>query len=216
MTSLALRPRLVLGRPVPFIARPRSLTLPAARPTSDSDRLDALLHQVALGDRSAFSDFYDALSGAVFGTALKVLRDRTLAEDAAQEAFVEIWQKAGQWDGAKARASTWALVIAHRRAVDRVRQEEAIRARQERQAPTWSERAHDATAAEVERRADHEQIRGVLDHLTDLQREVVELAYFHAMPYREIAEKLQVPLGTVKTRMRDGLIRLRDTLGVST
>ncbi len=179
---------------------------------SSSADIDELLHRVAIGDRQAFGAFYDELSGAVYGTALRVIRDRAIAEEVAQDAFVEMWQKASDWNPARGKAKTWALMIAHRRAVDRVRREEAMRRRHEK-TTLWSVPHRDNTADEVVDDDERRRVRRGLDALTDLQREAIELAYFQAMTYREVAERLDVPLGTIKTRMRDGLVRLREVMG---
>ena len=176
------------------------------------DELNRLLHRVAIGDRAAFGALYDGLERAVFGTVLRVLRDPTMSEEVTQEVFVEMWQKSSEWDGTRGTATTWALMLAHRRAVDRVRSEQAMRDRHER-SPMWSVRPSDATVDEVMLRSETSDVRAQLETLTDLQREAIDLAYYEGMTYREVAESLDVPLGTVKTRMRDGLMRLRKAMG---
>lgn len=211
MTTYVVRVPWRLGRSVGSASPDRTVQVASSDFAAELDA-DDLLHRAAIGDRDAFGRFYDKVSGAVFGTALRVVRDRSIAEEVAQDAFVEMWQKAADWNPSRGRATTWALVIAHRRAVDRVRREEAMKSRHERTA-LWSVSERDTTADEVVESEEHDAVRRGLDALTDLQREAIELAYFGALTYREVAEKLDVPLGTVKTRMRDGLLRLREALG---
>jgi RNA polymerase sigma-70 factor, ECF subfamily len=126
-----------------------------------------------------------------------------------------VWRTAARFDPAKGSARTWILTMAHRRAIDRVRSEQASRERTDRIGVRERSRAFDEVAEAVELKLEHHQVRRSLDALTDLQREAVELAYYGGHTYREVAELLDTPLGTVKTRMRDGLIRLRDALGVA-
>ena len=182
-----------------------------AQAASDDD----LLLRTARGDQEAFSALYDRLAGPVFGVVRKVLRDPAQSEEVAQEVLVEVWRTAGRFDTDRGSARTWVLTMAHRRAIDRVRSEQASRDRTERVGHRHRERAHDMVAEQVQTRFEHEQVRVALDALTDLQREAVELAYYRGHTYREVSELLNVPLGTIKTRMRDGLIRLRDAMGVT-
>ncbi len=177
--------------------------------------LDALLGRVGQGDRTAFAQLYDAVSGAVFGTIRKTLRDEAMSEEVTQDVLLEVWRKAPSWDPDRGKATTWILTIAHRRAVDRVRSEQASRERTEKVGIASRTVAFDATADEVTDRDEQDRVRHALGGLTDLQREAIELAYYDGYTYREVAEKLDVPLGTIKTRMRDGLLRLRETLGAT-
>lgn len=175
---------------------------------------DDLLIAVAHGDREAFEALYGRFAATVFGVVRRTLRDPSQSEEVAQEVFVELWRQAARFDPERGRASTWILTLAHRRAVDRVRTEQSRRDRTDRVAAREHRREHDEVAETVELRLEHQQVRAALDVLTPLQREAVELAYYRGFTYREVAEQLGAPLGTIKTRMRDGLIRMRDALGV--
>ncbi len=185
-------------------------------PAPDEPRSsEDLLVAVARGDQEAFSELFDRVSGQVYGVIRRVLRDPSQSEEVAQEVLVEVWRTATRFDPDRGSATTWIMTMAHRRAIDRVRSEQASRDRDERVGHRDRVRAFDEVSEEVETRFEHQQVREALAHLTDLQREAVELAYYGGHTYREVAELLDTPLGTVKTRMRDGLIRLRDAMGVS-
>ncbi|MGN0119198.1 MAG: sigma-70 family RNA polymerase sigma factor [Streptomyces albidoflavus] len=184
-------------------------------PPSAVPDLEALMGQVAVGDRDAFTTVYDTVAGPVLGLVRRVLRDPAQSEEVAQEVLVEVWRTAARYRPAKGTVMTWVMTLAHRRAVDRVRSVQAAADREERAALLDRTRAFDEVAEQVETRLEREQVRRCLRTLTELQRESVSLAYYRGLAYREVAELLTVPLGTVKTRLRDGLIRLRDCLGVS-
>jgi RNA polymerase sigma-70 factor (ECF subfamily) len=176
--------------------------------------LDDLLLRVARGDTPAFETLYDQMANVVFGVIARVLRDPAQSEEVAQEVLVEVWRTATRFDPDRGSASTWILTMAHRRAIDRVRSAQAAHDREERVAHRDHLPAFDEVAEQVETRLEHEQVRLCLAGLTELQRESVTLAYYGGYTYREVGELLEVPLGTVKTRLRDGLIRLRDCMGV--
>jgi RNA polymerase sigma-70 factor, ECF subfamily len=176
--------------------------------------LDELLLRVARGDAAAFELLYDRVAGSVFGVIRRVLRDPAQSEEVAQEVLVEVWRTATRFDRGRGSASTWIHTMAHRRAIDRVRSAQASHDRDELAAVRDHRPPYDEVADQVESRLEQEQVRRCLQDLTDIQRESVTLAYYGGHTYREVAELLDVPLGTVKTRMRDGLIRLRDCLGV--
>ncbi|MFJ9681443.1 sigma-70 family RNA polymerase sigma factor [Streptomyces sp. NPDC101194] len=178
--------------------------------------LQELLGMVARGDQDAFAEVYATVSGPVLGLVRSVLRDPAQSEEVAQEVLVEVWRTAPRFRAARGSAMNWVLTLAHRRAVDRVRSAEASAAREHRAALLDRTPAFDEVTEQVEGRLEREQVRCCMRALSELQRQSVTLAYYRGLTYREVSELLCVPLGTVKTRLRDGLIRLRDCLGVST
>jgi RNA polymerase sigma-70 factor (ECF subfamily) len=180
---------------------------PGSRP-----ELAALLGRVARGDERAFEAVYDLTSAQVLGTVRAVVRDPAQSEEVMQEVLLDLWRTASRFDPAAGSAAAWVMTLAHRRAVDRVRSEQRAAERELRAALATVE--YDEVAEAVESSLERERVRRCLAALTDLQRESVTLAYYGGYTYREVAGLLGVATGTVKTRMRDGLIRLRDCLGV--
>ncbi|MEU6312777.1 ECF RNA polymerase sigma factor SigK [Streptomyces sp. NPDC047014] len=178
--------------------------------------LAEVMQQVAHGDKQAFTVLYDALAPMVFGIVVKVVRDRAQSEEVAQEVMIDLWRQAARYRADAGSVSTWAATIAHRRAVDRVRSAQAAADREQAQAAREHRTAFDEVAEQVETRLESEQVRRCMRGLTELQRQAVTLAYYRGLTYREVAEALRTPLPTIKTRMRDGLIRLRDCMGVTT
>lgn len=174
-----------------------------------------LLARVARGDERAFAELYDLVSARVYGLIRRVLRDPAQSEEVAQEVMVEVWRSAGRFDPARGSATAWVFTIAHRRAVDRVRAEQAGVERVRRVAAVSAETPYDDVVEAATARIEQQQVRRCLDGLTELQREAITLAYYGGNSYREVADLLGTALPTVKTRMRDGLIRMRDCLGVA-
>jgi RNA polymerase sigma-70 factor (ECF subfamily) len=176
--------------------------------------LGELLTLVAQGDQVAFETVYDRVAPAVFGVVLRVLRDAAQSEEVAQEALLEVWRTAGRFDPARGAGVAWVMTIAHRRAVDRVRSERAAAEREARAASAADPPLADEVAEAVESSLEAERVRHCLDGLSGAQRESITLAYYSGLSYPQVASRLGVALGTVKTRIRDGLRRLRDCLGV--
>ncbi|MDQ1572289.1 MAG: polymerase sigma-70 factor, subfamily [Actinomycetota bacterium] len=180
-------------------------------PVSQND----LLARVAEGDKEAFGQLYDEIAPRVLGLIRRLLRDSAQSEEVAQEVFLEIWQTATRYDANKGGASTWILTMAHRRAVDRVRSSQSTRVRDTRIGIRDFPTEYDSVAESVEVRLESERVQQALLRLTELQRQAISLAYYGGYSNSEVAEMLKVPIGTVKTRLRDGMIRLRDELGVA-
>ncbi|WP_103355953.1 ECF RNA polymerase sigma factor SigK [Amycolatopsis sp. CA-128772] len=192
----------------------RAGAAPGPAPASETTP-EQLVARTALGDEAAFAELYDQLAGPIFGTVFQVLRSRAHAEEVTQEVLLEIWRKAASYEPGRGRVPTWALTIAHRRAVDRVRAEQSATNRAERAERLDLRRPYDDAAETTLDNLERARVRAALSVLTELQRESILLAYCQGYTCREVAERLDVAIGTVKTRMRDGLIRLRDALGVT-
>ena len=172
---------------------------------------EALLALVSHGDERALAELYDRYGRVAYGLALRVVRDQALAEDAVQDAFLTVWRTAGSFTAERAKASTWILTLVHRRAVDVVRREERRRAAplEDVDQPDAREPAADEA---IELRDRRRVVQEALRQLPDEQREALELAYYGGLTQSELAERLSVPLGTIKSRMFTGLRRLRDLL----
>ena len=166
--------------------------------------------RVARGDGDAFSELYDQTSSMVYGLALRVVRSDALAEEVTQEVYLQVWRQASGFDPQRGSVKSWMATMAHRRAVDVVRRSQSARDR-ELKVPAESPAADVAESAILGDERD--RVRAALSALTDLQFQVIEMAYFGGLTYREVAERLDTPLATVKTRIRDGLTRLRSALG---
>jgi RNA polymerase sigma-70 factor, ECF subfamily len=175
--------------------------------------LDGLLDRVARGDQKAFEAVYDQLAGPAYGLIRKVVRDPAQSEEVTQEVLLEAWRTASRFDPARGSAATWVMTIAHRRAIDRVRSTTAAAEREHKTAQPLV--LTDEVAETVAANMDAERVRRCLGGLTELQRESITLAYYGGYTYSQVAALLHTALGTVKTRIRDGLIRLRDCMGVS-
>ncbi|GHB60878.1 RNA polymerase sigma factor SigK [Streptomyces cirratus] len=194
--------------------RQQPVTFGTPREPSGPD-LPALMGLIARGDQDAFAELYEVIAGPVHGIVVRVLRDRAQSEEVTQEVLIEVWRQAPRYRPDKGSVMTWVMTIAHRRAVDRVRSAQAATAREQDNAAREHTRAYDEVSERVEIRLESEQVRRCVRGLTELQRQAVHLAYYGGLTYREVAETLSTPLPTVKTRLRDGLIRLRDCMGVT-
>jgi RNA polymerase sigma-70 factor (ECF subfamily) len=183
-----------------------------AQPGAAAD-LAAGLRLVARGDADAFDAVYDHVAASVFGVVRRVVRDPAQSEEVTQDVLLEVWRDAAKFDPGRGSATAWVMMLAHRRAVDRVRSVQKESERERRTAV--ADVPFDEVAEAVESSLERERVRRCLGSLTALQRESVTLAYYGGYTYSQVAGLLGVPGGTVKTRMRDALIRLRDCLGVA-
>jgi RNA polymerase sigma-70 factor (ECF subfamily) len=211
MTSIAVRP-VVFVLPA-CLGRFASRGTVVAMRSSAGHELAELMDRIATGDQAAFADFYDATSRTVYGIVLRVLRDRAQAEEVAQEVYVEAWTSAPRFDAELGSPTGWLNTIAHRKAVDRVRSSERNLAREQRHFNAETQRVTADTSDIVVAQDESQRVREALDQLPEAQRTAVRMAYFEGRTYREVAEFLELPLGTVKTRIRDAMKRLRQHLG---
>ncbi|MGP6177829.1 ECF RNA polymerase sigma factor SigK [Microbacterium sp. A196] len=182
---------------------------------SAGDLAAALLVRVASGDQRAFAELYDLLSSRVFGLILRVVVNRAQSEEVLQEVFLEIWQSSARFAPNKGQGRTWILTMAHRRAVDRVRASQSSSDRDIRAGIRDIGVAHDSVAEQVELSIEGDRVVSALGMLPESQREAIVLSYYGGYSQSEIAVLLGTPLGTIKTRMRDGLSRLRNEMGVN-
>jgi RNA polymerase sigma-70 factor (ECF subfamily) len=184
-------------------------------PSVDMDaELAGLLKACSLGDEEAFATLYDATSARLFGLVLRTVRDRAQAEEVTQDVYLDVWRTSARFDPGRGRAMSWLMTIGHRKAVDRVRSAEASGRRDTAYEARDQATPFDQTVEEAHRNLDAQRVHKALDSLTETQRDALELAYFGGHTHREVAAMLGLPVGTAKTRIRDGLIRLRDTLGL--
>ncbi|MGH3472774.1 MAG: sigma-70 family RNA polymerase sigma factor [Nocardioidaceae bacterium] len=183
------------------------------RPRSEVGVAAALMLRVAEGDQEAFAQLYDQTSRTVFGIVLRVLRDQAQAEEVTQEVYVQAWRQARNYDSTLGSPATWLNTLAHRRAIDRVRSSQRARRRDQREFDLQVGLEHQADPAEVTvARDEGRRVRSALADLPDAQRTALSLAYFEGLTQRQVAESLQIPLGTAKTRIRDAMTRLRYAL----
>ena len=185
----------------------------AGSSTRGADLAD-LLRRSSRGDEAAFAALYDSTAARLFGLVLRIVRDHAMSEEVTQEVYLDVWRQSARFDPDRGSPMSWLMTIAHRTAVDRVRASEASRRRDDAHAATSQDVEFDTTAEAAQASLEAQRVRRALTTLTDAQRSAVELAYLGGYTHTEVARLLDLPLGTAKTRIRDGLIRLRDTLGV--
>ncbi|WP_374947160.1 sigma-70 family RNA polymerase sigma factor [Agreia sp.] len=184
-------------------------------PLEALDSVESLLLKVADGDQRSFAELYDRIAPRVLGLIKRLLIDHSQSEEVAQEVFLEIWRTATRFDPSRGAALSWVLTMAHRRAVDRVRASQSSHDRDIKIGIRDVDREYDQVAESVEIRIEHERVKRAMTQLTQLQREAISLAYYGGYSHSEVAKILAIPIGTVKTRLRDGMIRLRDEMGVA-
>ena len=178
-------------------------------------RLGLLLARIAAGSQPAFAEFYELTSRRVYGMARRVLIDAELSEDTTQEVFLQVWQNASKFNEEAGSPLAWLMTISHRRAVDKVRSTQSATDREARYGASSQDIDHDSVSDEVDSRMEAEAVVRCLGTLTETQQESVRLAYYGGLTYREVAGKLNAAVPTIKSRIRDGLIRLKTCLGVS-
>jgi RNA polymerase sigma-70 factor (ECF subfamily) len=183
--------------------------------TRPGSNLDALLGQVAGGDTEAFAAIYDLTKSRVFGLVIRVLRDAGYSEETTQEVYLEVWRTAAGYDPAKGSALSWLLTMAHRRAIDRVRAEQAGSRRESRYGAATVEPASDVVADSAISGDERRRVAECLGSLTDAQRQCIELAYYGGLTYTEVSQRLAANLSTIKSRIRDALRGLRNCLDVA-
>jgi RNA polymerase sigma-70 factor (ECF subfamily) len=190
------------------------LTSVARLPLVTSE-LDALLRQVARRDVEAFASFYDQTRARVFGLVTRVLRDPGYSEETTQDIYLQVWRTADSYNPAVGSPLAWLLTLAHRRAVDRVRSEQAASQRESRYGAANVDLPSDLVADSVILRDERRQVADCLGSLTDAQREAIQLAYYDGLTYAQVSERLSANLATIKSRMRDAIRGLRRCLGIS-
>jgi RNA polymerase sigma-70 factor (ECF subfamily) len=185
-----------------------------AGPTDDlsHDTLESQLVAASRGDEAAFAALYDSLAPRVYGLVLRILRDAHQSEEVTQDVFLQVWETSNRFDPTRGSALSWVMTLTHRRAVDRVRSAEAARRRDTRDTERALRTPFDETAETAHASLEAVRVRAALADLSTTQRQALELAYFGGHTHHEVSELLNIPLGTAKTRIRDGLIRLRDNL----
>lgn len=182
----------------------------------DPDEIGRLLLLSASGEEDAFRSLFDQTAGSVYGHVLRIVRDRSMSEEVTQEVFTQVWRTAARFDPNRGSGRAWIFTIAHRRAVDRIRSEQAGTARTAKYAASNHPTDHADVSEDVTIRLEHASVRKAMDQLTPVQRSAINLAFYKGYTNAEVAAALDIPLGTAKTRLRDGMIHLRDALGVQT
>ncbi|WP_460464299.1 ECF RNA polymerase sigma factor SigK [Arthrobacter pigmenti] len=193
----------------------QSTERPSSRESPERAQLVELLHQTGRGDQAAFARLYELTARRVFGMARRILVDAELSEDATQEVYLQVWNTAAKYDPASGSPVAWLMTIAHRRAVDKVRSEQSASDREARYGAGSHVVEHDEVVEAVTGRIEAEAVINCLETLTDTQQESVRMAYYGGLTYREVAAKLGIAIPTIKSRIRDGLLRLKTCLGVS-
>lgn len=171
-----------------------------------------LLRQVGRGDEQSFASFYRSTSARVFGLVRRIVVDSAMSEEVTQEVFLQVWHKAGEFSPNLGSPLAWLMTLAHRRAVDRIRTEQAHRDRLSRWSTKEVQTPFDGVTDTVLAHDEALALRAAFTALTDKQRQAIEMAFYNGLTYAQVAEALQAPLGTVKGRIRDGLGRLRSAL----
>jgi RNA polymerase sigma-70 factor (ECF subfamily) len=184
-------------------------------PPALSNDLDALLRRIARGDNDAFAAFYDHTKTRVYGLVVRVLRDSGYSEETTQEVYLEVWRTASEYDSARGSALAWLLTMAHRRAIDRVRSEQAGSRRESRYGAANVDMASDVVSDSAIAGDERRRVAECLEGLTEAQRQCIELAYYGGLTYAEVSQRLAANLSTIKSRIRDALRGLRNCLDVS-
>ncbi|GAA1341981.1 ECF RNA polymerase sigma factor SigK [Arthrobacter roseus] len=178
----------------------------------DQSLLVGLLDRISHGDQDAFAQFYEQTAKRVYGMARRVLVDAELSRDATQEVYLQVWNSAGKYSHTSGTPLAWLMTLAHRRAVDKVRSQQSATEREARYGAAMQVPDRDDVAETVEQLLEAEAVVTCLETLTETQEESVRMAYYGGLTYREVAEKLGAAVPTIKSRIRDGLIRLRNCL----
>lgn len=189
--------------------------LPGGTEQTSALTTEELMLRIAAGNESAFEELYDRLSPQVFGLVRRILKDQAQSEEVTQEVFVEAWQQAARYDSTRGKAITWLLTLAHRRAVDRVRASQASKDRDLRQGIKEFQASYDDVEETAIQHDESRRVIQALERLSETQRDAIQLAYFGGYTHIEVAELLKIPVGTAKTRIRDGMNKLRDLMGVA-
>lgn len=192
-----------------------TLMAPVARLPLVTTDLEELLRQVARQDVEAFATLYDRTRARVYGLVTRVLRDPGYSEETTQDIFLQVWRSAKDYDPAAGSPMAWLMTLAHRRAVDRVRSEQASSQRESRYGAANVDPPADHVADSVILREERRQVADCLGSLTDVQRECIQLAYYDGLTYAQVSERLSANLATIKSRMRDGIRGLRKCLGIA-
>jgi RNA polymerase sigma-70 factor (ECF subfamily) len=183
--------------------------------TAELEAEIALLKRIGQGDRQSFEQLYERFSGVLFSTAYRVLNNQEAAEDVLQDVFVQIWEKAPLYDPARGKPLTWAVTLTRNKSIDRLRsvqRRNRLHDDVEKQAATV-EQFDDRSSLDAVNGVERAQmIRAAIGKLSAEQRQAIELAFFSGLTQTEIAERLNEPLGTIKARIRRGMMRLREVI----